>query len=91
MNSLFEMDPDVRTMQDIFKRFKIKWKSLSALEAIKCPHCRKTFRQAGEDGLEELIYTLEPGLSGLTENSEISEELFETICSILRNDGLEKR
>ncbi len=91
MNSLFEMDPDVFTVDDILKRFKVKWKGVPSLEAIKCPHCRKVFRQAGEEGLEDLLYTLEPGLSGLCEHSEISIELFETVCAVLRNDGLEKR
>ena len=91
MNSLFECEATALTAQDVLKRFKIKWKSVSGTEDIKCPHCRKLFRQKGEEGLEELLYTIEPGLSGLTEYSSISEELFDTVCSILRNDGLEKR
>lgn len=90
MFSLFEEENHGISVQELMKRFKIKWKSKGSSEEIRCPHCKKLFRLAGDEGLEELLYAIEPTLHGLHENSTITQELYDTVCCVLRNDGLER-
>jgi hypothetical protein len=90
MFSLFEAENEGISVQELLKRFKIKWKSKPSLDDIKCPHCRKIFKLRGEEGLEELLYAIDPKLSGLTENSVITQEIYDVACCTLRNDGLER-
>lgn len=90
MFSLFEEENEGISVQELLKRFRVKWKSKSSSDEIRCPHCKKLFRKPGDEGLEELLYAIEPKLHGLHENSTISQELYDYACCVLRNDGLER-
>lgn len=94
VNSLFEDEiednPSYMPVADILKKFNIQFKDTKINEPCRCPKCHHRFAPSIEDGLESLIYSLNPNIA-LTETSMIPLELYETVCAILRQDRLEKK
>lgn len=86
----FEEQKDF-SVREILKNYNIQWKSKEIDEIVSCPFCNKHFKRKSEDGLEDLIFTLDPNLVDVYEDMIITKEMYEIICSILMNDGLARK
>jgi hypothetical protein len=94
MSGIFgDFDKTFRGMipvREIFKDYNIQWHGDMRRESCRCPNCKKTFTLYSDDGLEDLILTLDPSITETSESMYIPNEMYDNIKAILDNDGLRK-